>query len=73
MDFETAGLSEKRLAMLRYSKKLTRSPGEVAKEDLVSLRTQGFSDEDILSIVEVTAYYAYANRIVDGLGVKLEG
>ncbi len=27
----------------------------------------------MLEIVEVAAYYAYANRIADGLGVELEG
>ncbi|MDG1198612.1 MAG: peroxidase-related enzyme, partial [Actinomycetota bacterium] len=26
----------------------------------------------ILDIAEVTAYYAYANRIADGVGVELE-
>ena len=31
-----------------------------------------FSDRDILDIVEVTAYYAYANRLADGLGVAIE-
>ena len=37
------------------------------------LRVAGFSDRDVLDIVEVTAYYAYANRIADGLGVNPEG
>ncbi len=40
--------------------------------DVDRLRAVGFEDADILGIVEATAYYAYANRIVDGLGVELE-
>ncbi|HEY3022833.1 MAG TPA: peroxidase-related enzyme, partial [Actinomycetota bacterium] len=32
----------------------------------------GFSDADVLHIAEVTAYYAFVNRIADGLGVELE-
>ncbi len=40
--------------------------------DVDALRSAGFSDRDILDIVEVVAYYAYANRIADGLGVQTE-
>ncbi len=67
-----AGLSERRVAMLGYAVKLTRSPGEVVSADLDALRVVGFSDRDILDIAEVVAYYAYANRIADGLGIELE-
>jgi uncharacterized peroxidase-related enzyme len=71
-DYETAGLDERRLSMLRYVEKLTRTPAATTKEDVDRLRRAGFSDEDILHIAEVTAYYAYVNRIADGLGVELE-
>lgn len=71
-DFENAGLSDKRLAMLRYSIKLTLEPAEVVEADIEVLRSAGFSDIDILHIVEVVSYYAYANRIADGLGIPLE-
>jgi alkylhydroperoxidase family enzyme len=36
------------------------------------LRAAGLGDRDILDVAEVAAYYAYANRIADGLGVELE-
>ena len=71
-DFETAGLSEKRLTMLRYSVKLTETPGEMEEADAGALRDAGFTDADILHIAEVVGYYAYANRIADGLGIPLE-
>ena len=71
-DFESAGLSERRLGMLRYAVKLTESPAAVTQGDLHALREQDFSDTDVLHIAEVTAYYAYANRIADGLGIPLE-
>jgi len=58
--------------MLDYSVTLTRSPAEVTRAHVEHLRSVGFSDRDILDIVEVTAYYAYANRIADGLGVPTE-
>jgi alkylhydroperoxidase family enzyme len=37
-----------------------------------ALRESGFSDVAILDIVQVAGYYAYVNRLADGLGVKLE-
>jgi alkylhydroperoxidase family enzyme len=40
--------------------------------DVEALRSCGFSDRDVLDITEVTAYYAYANRIADGLGITIE-
>ena len=58
--------------MLAYAEKLTLRPASVTREDVEALREAGFSDEDVLHVCEVTAYYAYANRIADGLGVELE-
>ncbi len=72
-DWRTAGLSDRRMAILEYAVKLTATPGDMSESDLGPLRANGLSDRDILDVVEVTAYYAYANRIADGLGVELEG
>ncbi len=58
--------------MLRYADKLTRVPASVAREDVEGLRDAGFDDEDVLAIAEVVAYYAFVNRIADGLGVEVE-
>lgn len=58
--------------MLDYAVKLTRTPGAMVEADLEPLRNAGFGDRDILDIAEVTAYYAYANRLADGLGVQVE-
>jgi uncharacterized peroxidase-related enzyme len=58
--------------MLDYAEKLTRTPAAVRREDVEALRQVGFSDADVLQIAEVTAYYAFVNRIADGLGVELE-
>jgi len=58
--------------MLAYVDKLTRTPGAMTRDDVEDLRQAGFTDRDILEIVEVAAYYAYANRIADGLGIEIE-
>ena len=71
-DWRAAELSPKRLAMLRFAVKLTLTPAAVNDADTDALRSAGFSDRDILDIVEVVGYYAYANRLADGLGVETE-
>ena len=71
-DWRSAGLSTARKAMLTFAVKLTRTPGAMCEADVTELRAAGFSDRDVLDIVEVTAYYAYANRIADGLGIEVE-
>ena len=58
--------------MLGFAVKLTETPAATSNADIDALREAGFSDRDILDIVEVVAYYAYANRIADGLGLQTE-
>ena len=71
-DWTTAPLSPKRTAMLGFAVKLTETPAAMNDVDVDALRAAGFSDRDILDIVEVVGYYAYANRIADGLGLQTE-
>lgn len=58
--------------MLDYAAKLTRTPWDMQESDVIHLRELGFDDRSILDMAQVTAYYAYANRIADGLGISLE-
>ena len=71
-DFASADLNSADRQMLEYAAKLTRAPWDMTEDDLRPLRACGFSDRAILDIAQVTAYYAYVNRIADGLGVSLE-
>jgi len=71
-DFRQAELSPVDLAMCVYVEKLTLKPWEMVEADVIALRDVGFSDSAILDINQVTGYYAYVNRLADGLGVELE-
>ncbi len=42
------------------------------EEDLAPMRLVGVSDADILDVNLVTAYFAYVNRVADGLGVEVD-
>jgi len=72
VDYEAAGISEAEKAVLRYADKLTRTPAAVTQEDVDALHRAGFSNDAILDICMVTSYFAFANRMADGLGLELE-
>ncbi len=61
------------LALLRYTEKLTLHPGDMVEEDIVKLRDAGASDGEILEVNQVCGYFSYANRLLNGLGVSLQG
>ena len=63
----------KDLAGLVYVRRLTRDPASLGAHDIQALRDAGFTDGEILEINQVTAYFAYANRTVLGLGINTNG
>lgn len=61
------------LAVLRYAEALTVAPATMSEANVESMRAEGMSDGEILEVNQVVAYFAYANRTVQGLGVTTEG
>lgn len=61
------------LALLLYARKLTLEPGAMTAADLQPARAAGVDDGQILEVNQVCAYFNYANRLLNGLGVTLEG
>ena len=72
IDWRAAPIDDADRTMLEYAEKLTLRPWEMVEADVQALRAAGFSDTAILDINQVTGYYAYVNRLADGLGVELE-
>lgn len=71
-NYRQAKISHKDRAMLDYVIKLTLEPWSIGEADVGHLRVAGFTDREILDINQITGYYAYVNRLADGLGVELE-
>jgi uncharacterized peroxidase-related enzyme len=67
-DHVQAGISERMKRALDYAVKLTRSPQTMAEEDVQRLRDEGWTDEDVMDITEVTALFNFSNRLASGLG-----
>ncbi len=71
-DYTQAALAPQDRAMLDYAAKLTRTPGRMVEGDVERLRETGFGDVQIVEINQITGFFAWCNRLVDGLGVELE-
>ena len=68
----TRGVTPREGALLAYADVLTRTPGAVTLADITSLRTVGLDDRAIHDAGCVVAYFAFVNRVADGLGVDVE-
>ncbi len=60
------------MEMLKFAEQVTRMAHQTAEEDIVRLRSHDFGDEAILSIVQITGFFNYINRVADALGVEVE-
>lgn len=70
--FDEAGFTEAERALLVYADKLTLTPAAMSSDDVQRLRAVGFNDRAIHDACAIVAYFAFVNRIADGLGVELE-
>ena len=67
-----AGLTARERAMVEYALKLTRTPSSMGEADVEALRHAGLIDREVLDLAQVVGYFCYGNRMVLGLGAKLE-
>ncbi len=72
-DYTRASTTERERAICDYAIKLTMTPWDMVESDLAPMRVAGLSDRDILDVNMITGYFAYVNRLADGLGIELEG
>ena len=60
-------------ALIEYADRLTLTPSAIVASDVERLRAAGFDDRAIHDACAIVAYFAFVNRIADGLGVEIEG
>ncbi len=71
-DWRSAPLQPRQLAILGYVEKLTHTPWEMRRDDVEALKVAGLTEVEILDVNQITGYFAFVNRLADGLGVPLE-
>jgi RNA polymerase sigma-70 factor (ECF subfamily) len=69
MDHHQSCISQADKALLDFALKLGARPSEFCREDVERLRTAGFTEEQILECVAVTALNNFANTVQMGLGI----
>ena len=69
VNYRHVDLSSQDRAMLDFAVKLTHAPETCDEEDIAGLRTAGFSDADILHLVEVVAIFNYNVRLAGATGL----
>jgi len=62
-NFESANLSKKHKAMLRFVRTLTKNPSTINENDRQTLTNQGFNDRDIWDISLIVGFFNMTNRL----------
>ena len=72
-DYKTADITEHDKLILEYTEKITRDAASSTQDYIDGLTGHHLPDRMLHDIVQVASYFAYVNRLADGLGVELEG
>jgi uncharacterized peroxidase-related enzyme len=69
LNYESAPVEPRVMALFRYADKLSRRPADMEKSDVDRLREHGWDDAAILETALVVSLYACANRFSAGVGL----
>ena len=69
-DLETAAVDAKLMPVLRYVRKLTRSPSRIVQADADAIFAAGWGEDEFHFAVMICAMFNMMNRIMDGYGVR---
>ena len=70
VNYKKADIGARQRAMLDFALKVALDARDVADQDFVPLRAQGFSDEDIWDIAAIAAFFALSNRMANFLDMR---
>ena len=69
VNYREADLTPRQTAMLDFTMKVTTNARAIDEDDFATLRTHGFSDEDIWDIAAITSFFNLSNRMMNFLAV----
>lgn len=69
-NYRAAELTPRQRAMLDFAVKLTLASDTCSDEDIATLRAHGFSDEDVMDIIQTAAFFNYSNRVASALELR---
>jgi len=66
-DFTKADLSPRERRIADFTVKVTRAPSACSPADIEVLREAGLGDRDVLSLVQIVAYFNLSTRLFEAL------
>jgi uncharacterized peroxidase-related enzyme len=69
-NYRAADLTQRQRAMLDFAVKITQASDRCDDRDIAGLRAEGFSDEDIMDIIQTAAFFNYSNRLASAIGLR---
>src|SRR3954469_11636306 len=69
-NYRAASLTQRQRAMLDLAVKITDDSATIGDQDLATLRDHGFTDEDIMDIIQTAALFNYSNRVASALDLR---
>jgi uncharacterized peroxidase-related enzyme len=70
-DIDAAPVKGQMKPILRFVRKLTRTPSQVAQSDADAIFAAGWDEQAFLDVVTICALHNFMNRLVDGTGVDV--
>lgn len=71
-DYRTTNITDQDKLILEYAEKITRDAASITQDYIDELKRHDMPDRMFHDIVQVASYFAYVNRLADGLGVEVE-
>ncbi len=65
VNYHEADITPRQKAMIDFAMKVTKDSRSINEADFETLRTHGFSDEDIWDIAGITAFFNLSNRMMN--------
>jgi uncharacterized peroxidase-related enzyme len=69
-NYRKADITPRQKAMLAFALKVAQRSAELVDEDFATLKSHGFSDEDIWDIGAIAAFFALSNRMADLMSMR---
>ena len=69
-NYRKADITPRQKAMLTFALKVSLRSSELVDEDYATVRSHGFSDEDVWDIGAIAAFFAMSNRIANLISMR---
>jgi len=69
-DIENSPVDDKIKPILRYVKKLTKTPARILQSDVDAILAAGWDENDFHFVVMICGLFNFYNRLMDGYGIE---